>query len=59
MAEGYVATKGNVEIFLKELKQILSTPKAQLNIIQSYDNKIVLCMSFHYAEYKINKFPYK
>lgn len=129
MANGYVATKGNVEIFLKELKQILSTPKAELNIIpredkileysteyclrslgftsenvkeelkkleikeyieccpdarnlksrdyyifsksynkkqvyikikiQSCDNKIVLCMSFHYAQYKINKFPYK
>ena len=129
MAEGYVATKGNVEIFLKELKQILSTPKAQLNIlpredkileysteyclrslgftaenvkeelkkldvkeyveccpderntksrdyyifskflnkkqvyikikIQSYDNKIILCMSFHFAEFKICKFPYK
>ena len=37
MAEGYVATKGNVEIFLKELKQILSTPKAQLNILPRED----------------------
>lgn len=27
--------------------------------IQSYDNKIILCMSFHFAEYKIEKFPYK
>lgn len=26
--------------------------------IQSYDRKIVLCMSFHYAEYKL-EFPYK
>ncbi len=26
--------------------------------IQSYDKRIVLCMSFHYAEYKL-KFPYK
>ena len=27
--------------------------------IQSYENKIVLCMSFHYAEYSITKFPYR
>ena len=27
--------------------------------IQSYNNKIILCMSFHYAEYELNSFPYK
>lgn len=27
--------------------------------IESYDEKIVLCMSFHFAEYHITKFPYK
>lgn len=129
MAEGFKATKGNVEVFLKELKYILKTPNSILNIIpridksikysteyclrdlefnaedvkdelqkleiseyvecchdernkksrdyyvfsrkynekqvyikikiQSYENKIVLCMSFHYAEYKITKFPFK
>ena len=129
MAEGYQATKGNVETFLKELKKILENPKSKVNIIpredkpieystdycltdlgmnkedikeelkklkldeyveccpdkrnlksrddyifckiynqkqvyikikiQSYDNKIILCMSFHYAEYEITKFPYK
>lgn len=128
MANGYIAKKGNVEIFLRELKQILNSPKSELNIIpredkiieystkycledlaftdkdlkqelkklnikqyveccpderniksndyyifskmynqrqvyikikiQSYENKIVLCMSFHYAEHKIQKFPY-
>ena len=128
MAEGYQATKGNVETFLKELKDILKTPKSKVNIIpredkpieystnycltdlginkenlkeelknlklseyveccpdkrnpktrdyyifckiynqkqvyikiniQSYDNKIILCMSFHYAEHKITRFPY-
>lgn len=26
--------------------------------IQSYDKKIVVCMSFHFAEYKLN-YPYK
>lgn len=27
--------------------------------IQSYDEKIILCMSFHFVEFQINKFPYK
>lgn len=27
--------------------------------IQSYDNNEVLCMSFHFAEYSNNRFPYK
>lgn len=26
--------------------------------IESYDNKRVLCMSFHFAEYPITNFPY-
>ncbi len=129
MAEGYQATKGNIEIFLKELKNILEIPISKLNIIpredkpeeysteyclrdlefeiedvkeelkklklseyveccpdernvksndyyvfskmyhqkqvyiklkiQSYDKKSILCMSFHYAEYEITKFPYR
>ena len=129
MSGGYSTTKGDIQIFLKELKEILESPKAKLNIIprqdkeiefsteyclsnlgfdiedvkkelkklkiseyvecckdernrksrnyyifckeynkrqvyikikiQSYDNKIILCMSFHYAEYKITKFPFK
>ena len=46
----------NYYIFCKEYN------KRQVYIkikIQSYDNKIILCMSFHYAEYKITKFPFK
>lgn len=27
--------------------------------IQSYNKKIVLCMSFHFAQYRIKKFPYR
>lgn len=27
--------------------------------IDSYDNKVVLCMSFHFPEYEIMKFPFK
>ena len=129
MVKSYIAKKGNVEIFLRELRQILDTPESTLNIIpredkplkysteyclrdlkftekdvreelknlnikqyveccpdernpksadyyvfskkyqenqvyiklkiQSYNNKIILCMSFHYAEYELNSFPYK
>ena len=129
MSGGYTTTKGDIQIFLKELKEILENPKSKLNIIprrdkaiefstdyclrdlgftdkdikeelkklkiseyveccrderniksrnyyifckeynkrqvyikikiQSYDNKTILCMSFHYAEYKITKFPFK
>ena len=129
MSGGYTTTKGDIQIFLKELKEILENPKSKLNIIprqdkaiefstdyclrdlgftdkdikeelkklkiseyveccrderniksrnyyifckeynkrqvyikikiQSYDNKIILCMSFHYAEYKITKFPFR
>lgn len=129
MAEGYIATKGNVKTFLKEVSDILEIPGSRLDImpredklieysteyclrtlefetkdvieelkklklseyveccpdernpkskdyyifcrvynqkqvyikikIRSYDNKVILCMSFHYAEYEITRFPYK
>ena len=129
MSEGFIATKGNVIIFLKELKSILESPEVKIDIklrrdkpeeysteyclrdlefdtkdvieelkklmlseyvecchderypktrdyyvfsriynqkqvyikikIKSYDNKIILCMSFHYAEYEITRFPYR
>ena len=128
MAKGYRLSKGAVQIFLNELKGILSEKQVILNIIeredkekgytlsdcraelgidnndikeylkdlsienyvetcddernknsnsyyvfgkfvnekeiyikvkiQSYDKKIVVCMSFHFAEYKLN-YPYK
>ena len=128
MAEGYQATKGNVETFLKEVRNILKIPESRLDImpredkpieysteyclrdlgfetedvkeelkklklseyveccpdkrnrnsrdyyvfskiynqkqvyikikIKSYDSKVILCMSFHYEEYKITRFPY-
>ena len=129
MSNGYILSKGAVETFLKEVKQILEHKNSELRIIerndkpkgyntsdcrtilginnedikkyihnltvkdyvescdnernlksnfyyvfciviqqkqiyikiriQSYDKKIILCMSFHFAEYKITKFPYK
>lgn len=129
MSHGYILTKGAVETFLKEVRQILNDTNSELRIIerndkpkgyntsdcrtilginnadikeyikkltvndyvetcdnernlksnsyyvfcieiqhnqiyikiqiQSYDKKIILCMSFHFAEYKITKFPYK
>lgn len=129
LANGFIATEGNIKIFLHEIKEILKNPESKVNIIQrddkeieysteyclrdlgmdkedikeelkklklseyveccpdernsksrdyyifckiynekqvyikvkiqSYDNKIVLCMSFHYAEYPITRFPYK
>ena len=40
MAEGFKATKGNVEVFLKELKYILKTPNSILNIIPRIDKSI-------------------
>lgn len=129
MAGGFITTKGDIQIFLKELKEILENPNSKLNIIprrdkrpefsteyclrklgftdmdlkeelkklkiteyveccrdernknsrnyyifckeynkkqvyikikiQSYDNKIILCMSFHYAEFEMTKFPFR
>ncbi len=129
MSEGFIATKANVTIFLKELKSILESPEAKIDIelrrdkqeeysteyclrdlefdtkdvieelkklklseyveccpdmrnpksrdyyvfsriynqkqvyikikIKSYDNKIILCKSFHYAEYETTRFPYR
>ena len=129
MAQGYILTKGAVQTFLNEVKQILDDKNGELRIIerndktkgyntsdcrtilginnkdireyikkltvhdyietcnnernpksnafyvfgieikqkqiyikiqiQRYDKKIILCMSFHFAEYEITKFPYK
>lgn len=129
MAQGYILTKGAVQTFLNEVRQILNDKNSELRIIerndkpegyntsdcrtilginnkdireyiknltihnyietcnnerklksnayyvfcieikqkqiyikiqiQSYDKKIILCMSFHFAEYEITKFPYK
>lgn len=129
MAQGYILTKGAVQTFLNEIRQILNDKNSELRIIerndkpegyntsdcrtilginnkdireyiknltihnyietcnnernlksnayyvfcieikqkqiyikiqiQSYDKKIILCMSFHFAEYEITKFPYK
>lgn len=129
MAQGYILTKGAVQTFLNEVKEILNSKNGELRIIerkdkpqgyntidcrtilgityndikeyiknltvkdyvetcdnerniksnayyifcieitkkqiyikiqiQSYNKKIVLCMSFHFAEYEIKKFPYK
>lgn len=129
MAQGYILTKGAVQTFLNEVKQILNDKTSELRIIerkdkpkgyntidcrtilgisyndikqciknltvkdyvetcdnernvnsnayyifcieiqkrqiyvkiriQSYDKKVILCMSFHFAEYKIKKFPYR
>lgn len=129
MANGYIAKKGNVEIFLTDMKNILKDPKAEIVIdprdndeyiystkycltelgyqredviqtllklkltdyvesckdtrnpksnefyifgtniedkeiyikvkISSYTNKIVLCMSFHFAEFPLVKAKWK
>ena len=46
MAEGFKATKGNVEVFLKELKYILKTPNSILNIIPRIDKSIKYSTTF-------------
>ena len=40
MVKSYIAKKGNVEIFLRELGQILDTPKSTLNIIPREDKPL-------------------
>lgn len=63
MAQGYILTKGAVQTFLNEVKQILDDKNNELRIIERNDKpkgyNTSDCMSFHFAEYKITKFPYK
>ena len=40
MSGGYTTTKGDIQIFLKELKEILENPKSKLNIIPRRDKAI-------------------
>ena len=40
MAEGYQATKGNVETFLKEVRNILKIPESRLDIMPREDKPI-------------------
>ena len=40
MSGGYITTKGDIQIFLKELKEILENPKSKLNIIPRQDKAI-------------------
>lgn len=57
MAQGYILTKGAVQTFLNEVRQILDDKNSELRIVERNDKTI--CMSFHFAKYEITKFPYK
>lgn len=61
MAEGYVETcddlrnKKSNRFYI--FKKILQEREIYIKVkIESYDNQIILCMSFHFAEYHLETF---
>ncbi len=50
MSNAYQATKGNVKLFLQDLKNILNNPKSELNIIPREDKP----MEYHSIMYVIS-----